>query len=119
VFGTPFLSLIYALYLAVLGAVLASLEGLLFSFALNISRRGVWKNAVLGALGMVGGFLACALVPWPYNTITYKVGDTVVTSTMSRFQHPYYIGFALALSFPLVRAIAQKRAHAPHIRDDE
>src|SRR6266851_3267026 len=103
------LSLIYALYLAVLGCTVGIAERLALSFALKMPKRICWKDGLLGACGMVGGFLLCALIPWPENTVTYRVGERVVTSTMARFQHPYYVAFALALSLPLVRLALQHR----------
>lgn len=104
------LSLIYAVYLGILGCAVGIAERLALSFALKMPKRIGWKDGFLGACGMVGGYLLCAFVPWPENTVTYKVGKTVVTSTMDRFQHPYYVAFALALSLPLVRLAVWHRA---------
>jgi hypothetical protein len=65
----------------------------------------VWKDALLGGFGMILGFLLVAFVPVPENTIRYKIGETTVTETMNRFQHLYYIAFALAVAFPAIRAM--------------
>src|SRR5690348_15033173 len=97
------MSLMYALYLALLGCVVGIAAHLAVSFALKIPKRIGWKDALLGACGMEGGFLLCAFVPWPENTVTYSAGETVITSTMNRFQHPYYLAFALAVCLPLIR----------------
>ena len=103
------LSLIYGLYLAVLGCAIGIAECLALSIALKLPKRISWKDGMLGAVGMVGGFASCALLSWPENTTTYKAGETVVTSTMNRFQHPYYVAFALALLFPLIRLAVHHR----------
>jgi hypothetical protein len=110
VFSSSLISLVYAIYLAVLGCIVGIAPRVALSFALKLPNRISWKDALLGACGMVGGFLLCAETPWPENTVTYKVGETLVTSTMNRFQHPYYVAFALALCFPLIRLGLQHRA---------
>jgi hypothetical protein len=105
VFGSPIISLVYAIWLVILGCAVGALDGLLFSLAMKLPKRGAWKDASLGACGMLSGFLICGFLPWPENTVMERLGDTVVSSTMNRFQHPYYVAFALALALPLVRGI--------------
>ena len=108
-FSSSLISLVYALFLAIVGGIVGIAERLALSFAFKTPKRIYWKDALLGASGMVGGFLVCALTPWPENTVRYRVGETVVTSTMNRFQHPYYVAFALALCLPLIRFTLQRR----------
>jgi hypothetical protein len=109
VFGSPILASVYALFLAAVGCGVGTVESLALSSALKSPKREAWKDAVLGACGMVGGFLLCAIVPWPQNTVTYKIGDTMVSSTMRSFQHPYYVAFALSVALPLMRGLLKAR----------
>ena len=112
-FGGPAIALIYALWLFVVGALTGCITGLLLAAMLKRSKRDVWKDALLGGIGMILGFLLVAIIPVPPNTIMYKVGETTVTSTENSFQHPYYIAFTLAVAFPAIRAmrVRKQRTH--------
>jgi len=55
---------------------------------LNIRFQNVVVDGLLGSAGFSIGWFAVFLVPWR-NTITYYVDKTLVTSTMSHYQHPY------------------------------
>jgi NADH:ubiquinone oxidoreductase subunit 3 (subunit A) len=109
------ITLIFALWYFVIGAVTGCSTGLVLAAMLERSKRGVWKDALLGGFGMILGFVLVAAVPVPQNTITYKTGETTVTSTENRFQHPYYIAFALAVAFPAIRAMrtAKRKSYHP------
>ena len=48
-------------------------------------RRG---DGLLGSADSPSEWFAVFLIPWR-NTITYYVDKTLVTSTMSHYQHPY------------------------------
>jgi len=55
---------------------------------LNIRFQNVVVDGLLGAAGFCIGWFAVFLIPWQ-NTITYYVNKTLVTSTVSHYQHPY------------------------------
>jgi hypothetical protein len=90
---------------ALAGAIAGALVGSALAFSLKLGMRGVWKDALLGALGFLLGFVASALLPWPRNTVVYHIDGTQVTSTMSRFQHPYAIAFTLAILLPVANEL--------------
>jgi hypothetical protein len=108
-----FLALIFALGNFIIGALTGCMTGLVLAAMMKRSKRSVWKDALLGGFGMILGFLLVAAVPVPRNTITYKMGETTVVSTENRFQHPYYIAFALAVAFPAIKAMcsAKTKSH--------
>ena len=92
--------------LALFGAAVGSISGVLIGQALRLAVRGVFKDALLGAIGSVSGFVGCALVPWPQNTVTTRLADhRVIQVTMNRFQHPEAVAFALAIVLPGLRQI--------------
>jgi hypothetical protein len=95
--------------MAVAGLATGTVIGLLASLVLRIGMGGVLKDAGLGTLGFLAGFIGCVFLPWPENTITYYVGDTLVTSTASRFQHPYWAGFVVAALLPLLHEFFRLR----------
>lgn len=104
----------YLVIEACAGMAIGALTGLLASLALKRKNRGIVKDALLGALGFLVGFIGTPFVPWHQNTITYRVDSTVVTSTMNTFQHPGAAACALAILLPLVRAIFRyRRERAP------
>ena len=108
-FGSPIFASVYVLFLAVVGFGVGAVMGLALSSALKLPKREAWKDALLGACGMVGGFLLRAIVPWPQNTVTYKIGDTTVSSTMRSFQHPYYVASVLSFGLPLIRGLLKAK----------
>jgi len=109
----------YALWYLVIGSVVAAAEGYLLAITLKTGKRSIWKDAPLGACGMIGGFLLVALIPFPTNTITYRLGETVVTETANWYQHPLYVAFALALSLPLFRAMMRHRKQSASLQANE
>jgi hypothetical protein len=91
------------------GMAIGVVSGCLGSLILRLGWRGALWDAPLGAVGFVGGFVGSVLMPWPQNTITYKVGDTVVSSTMNSYQHPYSVALVLAVLLPVLREFYRLR----------
>jgi hypothetical protein len=97
------LKVILIAVLAVSGAIVGATSGTLISqlFGAPMRMGAVLRSGLLGALASAGGFLACAVVPWPRNTITPTLEDNrVMQITMNRFQHPEAVAFALAVLLP-------------------
>ena len=60
-------------------------------------------DAFLGAFGYLAAWHACIFMPWPRNTITYRLeGGTQVSSTMNRYQHPERVAIIIAVISPLL-----------------
>ena len=84
-----------------MGIAIGAVIGLLV--ILITKRRGlVLVDALLGGAGFVGGAIATAKVPWQLNTVTRKVGDAIVSSTMRHYQHPYRAALLLAVLLPVI-----------------
>ncbi len=58
------------------------------------------QDMVLGAIGYAGGAIGTPYIPWHRNTITYRVGNTIINSTTKHFQYPLRVAFALAVLLP-------------------
>lgn len=111
------LVLIYIVGYAVAGAAIGAALGFLCSLLFSVSKRGILIDAVLGAIGLVGGIIGCALLPWPQNTVTYLIGGTTVSSTMDQYQHPEAVGLALSVLFPLLyETFRVRHFHTKRIR---
>jgi hypothetical protein len=109
---------IYLSVMAMLtGMVIGGVSGCLVSLALRLGWRGALWDAPLGAVGLVGGFVGSVLIPWPRNTITYKVGDTVVSSTMNSYQHPDIVALVLAILLPVLREVYRLRRSRSNLRN--
>lgn len=88
---------------AVVGMAIGAMIGLL----VRILRRqplngGVILDGLLGAIGFVGGAIGSLLVPYKENTVTMKIGDTIVRETTRRYQHPYQVAFLAAIALPVI-----------------
>lgn len=97
---------------AFIGICAGALVGLIVSLIFR-KRTLVLADALLGALGFLGGAIGTNYVPWHRNTLTYRVGDAIVSTTKYRYQHPYRVALALAIllpaAFELVRITLQSR----------
>jgi hypothetical protein len=48
-------------------------------------------------------------MPWPENTIVRHVGDITVTETANHYQHPFGVGYVVAVLLPLLYEILRFR----------
>jgi hypothetical protein len=71
----------------------------------------ILPDAILGAIGFVGGAVASAKAPWQMNTVTRKVGGAIVSTTVRHYQHPYRVALALAVLFPVLFEIYRLKIH--------
>jgi hypothetical protein len=64
--------------------------------------RAFLIDTLLGSLGFVVSRIVFALLPIHGTTVTYHVGNAVVTSTMNRYQYPNRVAFPVAVLLPLL-----------------
>jgi hypothetical protein len=117
VFTPPSLSLAFlALTAAFIGFAVGALSGISASLLLKLKIR--FQNAVVdGILGSAGfsiGWFTVLSIPWR-NTITYYVDKTLVTSTMSHYQHPYLVAYVAAMLLPILGELRRYRSSARQI----
>jgi hypothetical protein len=104
--NSPIVAAVFIILYALAGAAIGMLSGWLASVASGCGRQNLWKNAFLGSLGFVLGFLGAALMPWPRNTITYRLqGGGTVTSTMNSYQHPERVAIIMAIVLPILQEL--------------
>jgi hypothetical protein len=101
-FSLGFLILSGAFMGLTVGAVMGASACLLLR--LNFRFRNILVDGILGAVGFSIGWYAVFFIPWR-NTITYYVGDTLVTSTMSHYQHPELLAFIAATLLPVLHEL--------------
>ncbi len=103
------------LVIAGVGAMITILAGVLLSVVLKIGVRGtaVVKDALLGAIGSVITFIACATIPWRSTVITTLESGLRVETTANRFQHPYVAAMAIAIFLSVLHQLIRfKRSQA-------
>ena len=110
------LFILYAIGCAGIGAGIGAVVGLIVSLITRRGPRAIGWDALLGAVGVVAGLIGTGLIPWHQNTITYRIGNTVVRSTTRHYQYPYRIAFVVGalvpLIYELIRFVIEKRAGA-------
>jgi uncharacterized membrane protein YeaQ/YmgE (transglycosylase-associated protein family) len=97
---------VVALYLAayaIAGMAIGTVTGWVTSQMTKCTRHGIWKDASLGSLGFLAGFIGCMLMPWPTNTVVKQLegGGSVVTTMSRYYQHPLPVAVFLAILFPV------------------
>ncbi len=66
--------------------------------------RDIVTDGILGAIGFPLGFECALLIPWK-STITNRMGDTVVTTTMRHYQHPAVVAYCAAVLLVILREL--------------
>jgi hypothetical protein len=95
-----------------------SVGALIAIVAAQFGKRAMkfFPDILLGIAGYIGGIYATPHIPWHQNTITYRIGNTVVRSTTRHYQYPYRIAFVVGalvpLIYELIRFVIEKRAGA-------
>lgn len=85
------------------GAVIGLSSGIVTSLILKVGLRGVWKDALLGAIAVPIGLVLVYIIPWPENTVRRPIaGGSEMETTMKTFQHPLAVAFVLALMLPIL-----------------
>ncbi len=85
---------------AVIGLAIGAWISVMASFFFKKPQK-LLQDMLLGVVGYVAGATASPLIPWHRNTITYRVGNTVISSTTRHFQYPLRVAFALAVLLPV------------------
>jgi hypothetical protein len=73
--------IIFAIYTAmysVVGMVIGALTGLLASLETGYGSKSILKDAYLGAIGLVGGFIGCISTPWPRKAFVVAIVTAVL-----------------------------------------
>ena len=87
---------------AVVGLAVGGTIGLFVAIARKRALKSAWLDALLGAIGFVGGSVGMALAPWRATAVTKNIGGMIVTSTVMHYPHPNRIAFAAALALPMI-----------------
>lgn len=107
---------VVALYLAaytIVGMTIGAIMGWAVSLLAKGVQRKVLADAFLGAFGYLAAWHASIFMPWPRNTITYRLeGGTQVSSTMNRYQHPGRVAIITAIILPLLYELYRRRGRA-------
>ena len=61
-------------------------------------------HGILGVLGFSITWGIVLLIPWR-NTIVYRVGNAMVTSTANHFQHPDLLAYVATCLLPILHEI--------------
>ena len=94
----------------VVGLAIGAVIGLLVT--LVTKRAGaILPDAILGIIGFVGGAVATARVPWQLNTVSKRVGDAIVSTTVRHYQHPYRVALMLAVLLPVLFEAYRLKIH--------
>ena len=87
----------------VVGMVIGGLSGWLTCLLTRIGSRRVFRDALIGAFGILSGLLVCIYLPWYQNTISYRLsGGVQVTSTADTYQHPEPVAVLVAAILPML-----------------
>jgi MFS family permease len=87
---------------AVVGLAAGGTIGLFAAIARKRALKSAWLDALLGAIGFVGGAVGMVFAPWKATAVTKNIGGMIVTSTVLRYPHPYRIAFAAAVALPMI-----------------
>ena len=95
---------------AVVGIAIGSIIGLL---VILVTKKTTFLlvDAILGAAGFVGGAIAAAKIPYKMNTVSQRIGDTIVTTTSRHNQHPYRAALLLAVLLPVLFEAYRLKVH--------
>ena|SRR5579872_4956661 len=95
---------------AVVGICIGAIIGLL---VILVTRKKtlILMDAVLGAIGFVGGAVASARFPWRMNTVTQRVGDAIVSTTVRHYQHPYRAALVASVLLPVLYEVYRLKIH--------
>lgn len=86
--------------------MIGTLAGFLISLAIRLGRKGLWKDAALGGVGMLVGLFASFTLPWPENTITTRLeGGRVMQETTRHFPYPFPVAYVVAAMLPIAHHV--------------
>lgn len=90
--------------LAVIGVAIGTMTGLFMSMAMSNERQGVWKNAALGVVGVLAGFMLPLLFIGRHYHAEYHIenGKPVATTSLDNL-HPWLFAVLGAVLLPIIR----------------
>jgi hypothetical protein len=95
---------------AAAGMVIGLLCAFLLARVLKLETMGVWKDALLGGIGVLVGFIVAIKMPWPENSVSSVASDgRVVQTTMHQFQHPFVVAYIFAGVLPTLHQLWRLR----------
>jgi hypothetical protein len=86
----------------VVGFSVGGVIGMFAAIARKRAFASVWLDALLGAIGFVGGAVTMALVPWHHTTTTENKGGMIISTTTMHYPNPYRVAFAAAIILPVL-----------------
>lgn len=89
----------------VVGLAVGGVIGMFAAVARKRDLTSAWLDALLGAIGFVGGAVTMALIPWHHTVTTKNVGGVIVSTTVTHYPNPYRVAFAAAITLPLLLEI--------------
>jgi hypothetical protein len=79
-------------------------------------------DAILGAIGYVGGAIGIAMLPVMQHTTSTRVGDMIIRTTSRRYQDAYRLAFGvaalLAILYELYRYFRRTRTRPDSPKSD-
>ena len=110
----PIVNIAFFLFYAVLGMAIGALAGWITSLGTRFTPRRLWRDALLGSVGFLAGFIGTIFMPWHENTVTEQLeGGGTVTTTMAMYQHPVRIAIIASVILPLLYELYRfKRSRA-------
>jgi hypothetical protein len=95
---------------AVVGVCVGAVIGLL---VMLVTKRTtlVLLDAILGGAGFVAGSIATARIPWTPTTVTRRVGDAIVSTTVRHYQHPYRVALLASVLLPVLFELYRLKIH--------
>ncbi len=100
-----------------IGLLLGAGTGFLSSLALELQRRGIWKDAILGLIAVPIGFILVSIIPVPQHTVYARIGNWQTQQAAQQFQHPLVLAFILAATLPICRNVWRFRHQRRDSRD--
>jgi hypothetical protein len=87
---------------ALVGICVGGVIGLFISIVRKRGLASALPDALLGALGFIGGAVGTLFAPWRATSQTQNIGGMIVKSTVLRYSHPYRVAFAAAVILPMI-----------------
>jgi hypothetical protein len=99
---SPSVFVIYLVVYTIAGMAIGVLTGWLASLVTKSGPKRILKDAFLGSIGFLAGFIGCLFVP----TVVEKLSSGgTVTTAMSRYQHPELVAITIAVLLPVLHEV--------------
>ena len=109
--------ILFLIAYAIAGVAIGAISGWLATLATKCRPQGVWRDALLGSFGFLAGFIGCAFMPWPRNTVVEHLeGGGSVATTMNSYQHPERVAIVMAILLPLLHELYRFKRARPEAK---